>query len=265
MESIPLELWIHHIFNHIDTTSVVRSMRVSKYWKESIEQVLPHLDIDVSGNQFISDDNLEIFSENKSLKLSNCSHFLGQATWYLMANKINIQNCYNIGDCVFKYITLVKELIVDYDQHGYYINNKIFSNLEKLSAKNEFSNCTLKIYSPNLKELILNNFIIDRDLFDRYQNLTTIHLIDCTFSEKINYYCSNDVKYCKNVKSIIFDKCCDENYYYGGNEFETIMLFINKYLPVTCSITFNFIDDRKNKLENVSKEEFLKLIKHGYL
>lgn len=77
MESLPLELHIHHIFNEIDTVSIVRSKRVSKYWKELIEEVLPHLEIDVSGNEFISDDDLDVFRHNKSINLSHCQNLTG--------------------------------------------------------------------------------------------------------------------------------------------------------------------------------------------
>ena len=265
MESLPLELCIHHIFNHVDTTSTVRSMRVSKYWKELIEQVLPHLEIDVSYNEFISDNNLVIFSENKSINLSHCLSLTGSTVWLIQPDKLNLEGCINLSDCVLKYLIGIKELNIRgiYDLKDYRINNDFFSELRTLTVKaGRGTKYILVIGAPKLTNLTIHDFRITPELFKQYQQLTTIHFINCSFNSDFCYNKSN-INYYKKIESITFDYCSDQvNLDDYDDRIDYIIAFVTKYLPNTCTITFHHnIDEKEININNVSKEEFLKLIK----
>jgi len=260
MELIPLELHIHHIFNQIDTTSVVRSKRVSKFWKELIEQILPFLEIDVSHNEFISDEDLGVFSQNKIINLSYCLNLTGSTMWWIWPDKLNIEGCVYLGDCVFKYLGSVKELNINgiYNDYGHRIKHEVFLRLETLFVKSGYgSGYDLEMLAPDLTELTIQDFRISSDLFYRHQNLKQIHFINCTFSS--DFYYSFNKEYCKSLKFITLDYCSDQVYSDVYDEtYEHIVVFITNYLPDNCLITFHGKINDDVDISNLPKEEFLK-------
>lgn len=253
MESLPLELHIHHIFNHIDTPSIVRSKRVSKDWKNAIDDILPSLDINLSNNQFISDGDLEVFSKNKNINLSYCPNLTASTMWCIWPDKLNIMGCLNLGDCVFKYLSSVKELAMDYNEYGYRVKNEVFSDLEKLIVKSSYgSGYDIKMIAPKLNDLTITDFMISPELFSSYPDLRKVHFTNCTFS---NFYYDDQ---CTIIESIQFNNCNDRVYYEDYDMFENTTVFIINKLRDDCLITYHGkIIETQIDITNITKKDFL--------
>lgn len=262
MELLPLELHLHHIFIHIDIPTIVRSKRVSKDWKDLIERVLPNLEIDLSDNEYISDEDLGVFSKNKNINLSNCFNLTGSTMWWIWADKLNIEGCINLGDCVFKYLGGVKELNIRdaYDFNGHRIKTTYFDKLEKLIVSPKYGNSEFEMSAPNLTTLIIQDFMIGSKLFYRHQKLKGIQFINCAFNA--DFYYSLNKEYCQNIMSVVFNDSCDTVYSDDYDETHAnIISFIKDYLPETCIISYhgNLIDKQIN-VDNLTKQDFIDLI-----
>jgi len=267
MELLPLELHIHHIFNHIDTPSIVRSKRVSKDWKELIEQVLPYLDINVSGNEYISDDDLGVFSKNKVINLSHCLNLRGNTMWWIWPEKLNLDGCTQLSDNVYKYLGSVKELNINdiYNPYEHRIKNEIFLKLEKLSVGSCYGIPEFEMFVSRLTNLTIKGFHINSDLFYRHKTLKVIHFITCYFGS--DFYYTSNAEYCKNIEFVIFDNCCDQEYYDDSGDYddlnENIIVFVMNYLPDQCMISYHGkVNDKRLDINNVTKEEFIKQINY---
>lgn len=242
--SLPSDIHIYQIFNLIDTESVVRSRRVCKEWGSLIKYILPDLDIDLSNNKKIMDDDLIFFNGCKNINLKNTC-ITGDCFSKMWGVKnLNLENCFQFYDSSFKYLSDLEEINLrgTYNSDNYRVNNNIF-RLKKLKISSFLSGNKFNMYLQDLIELEIDEFIINDNLFEKCPNLKKIIFNRCDFFDLM--YWPKDMKLYNLTQTILKD-CIN-----FSSEFF-------KSLSDTCDISIIGVpNDLSLRIEHVNKDTIL--------